>query len=81
MAEITQEEFQALSYVEITFKTGDKVLYRLSQETLDQLAKAFRDFVGNINSNRAGGGIYDVYTEDGWPRKLVLDFREVRFIG
>jgi hypothetical protein len=62
----------------ITFKNGEHVWYEISPEDLDHLTQNYAEYLTN---NSFEVRAYDVATRDKEKRKLVLDFREVRFIG
>ncbi len=80
MTTLTKEAIDALASVEVHFKDGSHAAYRISEEELKKLAIDFNNYVMDTDSARAG--IYDVVTMNGaMRRKLVLDFREVRYIG
>ena len=63
--------------VEIVFKSGESRYYEMTQEMLDRLTS---DFAAFLNEASTRVRVYDAIF-DRQPRKLVLDFREVRFIG
>jgi hypothetical protein len=62
----------------IVFKSGQSVRYMIGAQELDRLATAFE------NSNRQGStsiGVYDVADDSGNPRRLMLRFADVLYIG
>lgn len=65
-----------LTTILIVFKPGgpgaERATYRISKEERTDLANHFL----NLKSNT-----YDVQTEDGEPRRLMIDPKDVLFIG
>ena len=69
---------QELIDFSIVFKNGHKAHYRATGDVLDQMAD---DLSSRRGGQSAGSGYYTVQTQDGKPRRLILPFAEVLYIG
>lgn len=72
--------------VTLYLQESKEVSYLFTEETLNTLTKEFTTYVeqrADINRSSAfqNSGTYDVQSEQGEQRRLVIPFDQIRFIG